>query len=281
MMTKKKTSRLTGIKFVWALPAIALLLFAFAEPSYRAKNSEPRGKEVTLETEPIQKTVKLAGLVLDENGEPLPGTSIVIKGGTTGQVTDMDGKFELEIPENASVVLSFVGKKTIVDAYEGIISGDEKKGVFYRKYKMMDNVIVIDTDIPPPPPPAPKTTGEKLVPPPPPKVVEVPLSSKGEKEVFFVVEDMPQFPGGYAELVAYISKMQKKIAVSKKVNGKAKIAFTVNAKGKVSDIKIVEKDNDAAGKGGVMIASEMPDWTPGKQRGKAVPVKYLLPVEFK
>ncbi len=55
----------------------------------------------------------------------------------------------------------------------------------------------------------------------------------------------------------------------------------VNKKGKVTDIKVVEKDNDASAKGAVKIASGMPDWTPGKQRGKAVRVKYLLPVEFK
>jgi TonB family protein len=75
--------------------------------------------------------------------------------------------------------------------------------------------------------------------------------------------------------------MQKKIASSKNIKGKAKVVFTVNPKGKVSDIKIVEKDNDAVAKGAVMIATKMPGWTPGKQRGKAVPVKFMMPVEFK
>ena len=115
----------------------------------------------------------------------------------------------------------------------------------------------------------------KDVPPPPPP----PASS--EKEVFFIVEDMPKYPGGFEALNEYIGKMQKKIAVSKKVKGTAKVAFTVNAKGQVNDIKVVEKDNDGAAKGAFMIAKEMKDWKPGKQRGKAVPVKYLLPVEFK
>ena len=59
------------------------------------------------------------------------------------------------------------------------------------------------------------------------------------------------------------------------------MSFTVDRNGKVIDIKVVEKDNDASAKGAVMIASGMPEWTPGKQRGKAVRVKYLLPVEFK
>ncbi len=282
MMTKTKTPFIKGIKFVWALPAIALLLFAFAEPQYRAKDVEPRGKEVLIENESSQKTVKLAGLVLDENGEPLPGTSVVIKGGTTGCVTDIQGKFELEVPEDASIVLSFVGKKTIKESYNGIISGTKKGDFFNRKYVMNDVVIEIFNsafkgDQPPPPPP-PKPVSEKEikdVPPPPPP------SQKGEKEVFYIVEDMPKYPGGFEALDDYISKMQKKIAVSKKVTGKAKVAFTVNNKGKVTDIKVVEKDNDGAAKGAVMIASAMPEWTPGKQRGKSVPVKFLLPVEFK
>ena len=55
----------------------------------------------------------------------------------------------------------------------------------------------------------------------------------------------------------------------------------MNGKGKVIDIKVVDKENDGAAKGAVAIASGMPDWAPGKQRGKAVPVKYLLPIEFK
>ena len=118
-------------------------------------------------------------------------------------------------------------------------------------------------------------------PPPPPQIKELPLPANGEEEVFYIVEDWPKYSGGWEAMQDYITKMQQKIAQGKDVKGKAKVLFTVNANGKVTDIKIVEKDNDAAAKGAVMIASEMPDWTPGKQRGKAVPVKYLLPVEFK
>ena len=92
---------------------------------------------------------------------------------------------------------------------------------------------------------------------------------------------MPHFPGGYYARQDYILKMQQKIAQAKGIKGQAKVLFTVNVKGKVTDIKIVEKDNEGAAKGAVMLVSGMPDWTPGKQRGKAVPVKYLLPVEFK
>jgi hypothetical protein len=43
---------------------------------------------------------------------------------------------------------------------------------------------------------------------------------------------------------------------------------------------VVEKDNEGAARQAIRIVSEMPDWTPGKQRGKPVPVKYILSLEF-
>ena len=62
---------------------------------------------------------------------------------------------------------------------------------------------------------------------------------------------------------------------------KQKLVSPFQHREKVTDIKVVEKDNDAAAKGAYAIANEFPDWKPGKQRGKSVSVKYMLPVEFK
>ncbi|MEE4284535.1 MAG: energy transducer TonB, partial [Mariniphaga sp.] len=214
-------------------------------------------------------------------GEPLPGTSIVIKGTTVGTVTDLNGKFELEVPEKSNIVLSYVGKKTIEDSYGGITSELKSGKGYTRKYVLEDVVIEIHNkayigDQPPPPPP-PKPAAEKVVkdvlPPPPP-------SQTGEQEIFYIVEDMPKYPGGFAGLEKYYTEMQQKIARSEGVKGKAKVAFTVDTNGKVTDIKVVEKDNEGVAKGAIQIVSEMPVWTPGKQRGKSVPVKYLLPLAF-
>ena len=282
MMTKKKTSRLLGIKFVWTLPVLALLLFAFAEPIYRVKEPVITDNDISIREAIGQKTVKMHGIVLDENDKPLPGTAVVIKGTAIGTVCDLDGSFKLEVPENAIIVLSFVGKKTIKDSFLQISSAKKVDGVFYKKYKMEDAVIVIHNRAfigeqpPPPPPPKPVSEREvKNVPPPPP-----PLQTGGD-EIFYVVEDMPKYPGGFPALEEYYTKMQYKLVQAKGIKGQAKVAFTVNGKGKVTDIKVVEKDNDGAAKGAVLIANGMKDWTPGKKRGKAVPVKYLLPVKFK
>ncbi len=288
MMTKKKTPNFKRAKFAWILPIVALLLFAFAEPQYRY--AEPELSVDGISTpEPVQKkTVKLAGLILDENGDPLPGTSVVVKGMTIGTVSGMDGTFKLEVPENKSIVLSFVGKTTVEDKFSGITSGHKTDNVFNREYQLKDDVIYIgaarelksEREVPPPPPPPKKEKlikgdASKMDPPPPP-----PPPKNGEA-VFFIVEDLPAYPGGSDALNNYVYKMQKKVSTQKKVKGNAKVLFTVSPTGTVTDIKVVEKDNEGAGKGAYLIAKEMKNWTPGKQRGKAVPVKYLMPVEFK
>ncbi|HSO85290.1 MAG TPA: M56 family metallopeptidase [Draconibacterium sp.] len=277
MMTKKKTSASRRIKFAWALPAIALLLFAFAEPNYLSNEVSNQVQKDSNETAPAEKTVKIVGLVLDEANEALPGTSIVIKGSTVGTVSDSNGKFELEVPEKSSIVLSFVGKETLVEHYTQITSGELKEGAFYKKYVLKDAVILLGPGTLFSQPPKAKGGKDKLVPPPPPPP---PVAKIGDKEVFYVVEDLPQYPGGSEALSSFVFEMQQKLAQEKGIKGKGKVAFTVNGKGKVTDIKIVEQDNEGVGKGAVTIVSEMKDWTPGKQRGKSVPVKYLMPVEF-
>ncbi len=284
MMTKKKTPHIRGVKFMWALPALALLLFAFAEPSYRAKEVLIDAPGISLQENVSEKTMKITGkVIMKETGKPLAGASIVIKGTTVGTVADIDGNFKLENPGpkvdangrlSTNVVVSFVGLRTVENTI--YTSGSAVDNATFN-FEMEEEIIGIGK-------------AEKLIPvkekerlvngdaskmaPPPP-----PPPAKGE--IFFVVEDMPEYPGGSEALNNYAYKMQQKIVKEKGVKGEAMVLFTVNAKGKVSDIKVVKSDNDAAAKGAVQIVSEMPDWTPGKQRGKPVPVKYMIPIEFK
>jgi len=146
--------------------------------------------------------------------------------------------------------------------------------------KMKEGVFVIDPNAlvaPPPPPPPPsikKDNSGQIPPPPPPPVIS-------EEEVFIVVEELAKYPGGFPALGAHIAEMQKKLDQSGRLSGKSKIAFTVSETGKVTNVKIVEQDNDEVGKAAASIVMNMKDWTPGKQRGKTVPVNYLLPVTFK
>lgn len=68
------------------------------------------GKAVFGQT--VNQARSIAGTVLDENGDPMIGVSVLIQGTTIGTITDFDGKFTLEVPENATLVISYIGYKT-------------------------------------------------------------------------------------------------------------------------------------------------------------------------
>lgn len=68
--------------------------------------------ESSLISQIIHQAKSVTGTILDENGEPMIGVSVLIQGTTTGTITDFDGKFSLEVPENASLVISYIGYKT-------------------------------------------------------------------------------------------------------------------------------------------------------------------------
>lgn len=75
--------------------------------------------------------------------------------------------------------------------------------------------------------------------------------------------------------------MMQKLVKDENVKGKARVLFTVDQKGKAGNVRIISKDNEGAAKGVVTIIENMERWSPGEQRNKAVPVDFILPLEFK
>ncbi len=74
----------------------------------------PAGIPVATEAEAIQQTKAIKGLVKDENGEPVPGASVYVKGNNKlGTVTDIDGRFSLNVPAGQTLIVSFIGYQTI------------------------------------------------------------------------------------------------------------------------------------------------------------------------
>jgi hypothetical protein len=288
MMTKKKTPKIKRYKFVWALPAIALLLFAFAEPAYKVKEAETKIENSFSILQKGEKEFVIHGKVIEEeSGEPLPGASILIKGTPIGTVSDRDGTFTLVDPNpkvdantgalSAEIVVSFVGFETLVNKISEAGNATEnnkytfkmKEGVIYASACFADYEIL--------PPAGQESKNEKLAPPPPPP----PPPSVDGKEVFYIVEELPAFPGGSEALTRYVYGLTKKQASKNNLKGKAKIGFTVNARGKVTDVKIVEADNAKVGKAAANIIGTLPNWKPGSQRGKNVKVNFIIAMEFK
>lgn len=103
-----------------------------------------------------------------------------------------------------------------------------------------------------------------------------------EATVFFIVEEMPQFPGGPAELNKYIAQSVKYpvIAQENGIQGRVYISFVVNSKGKIENVKVARGVDASLDKEAVRVVESMPDWKPGKQGNKAVKVSFTIPVNF-
>ena len=104
-----------------------------------------------------------------------------------------------------------------------------------------------------------------------------------EEEIFMVVEESPEFPGGYEAYMQYLKKNIKYPAICRENNiqGRVIVSFVVNKDGKIVDAEVVKGVNPSLDKEALRVISTMPNWKPGKQRGKPVRVKYSSPVNFR
>ena len=104
-----------------------------------------------------------------------------------------------------------------------------------------------------------------------------------EEEIFMVVEDAPEFPGGTQALLDYLRKNIKYPAICRENNiqGRVLVSFVVNKDGAIVDPEVVKGVNPSLDKEALRVISGMPKWKPGSQRGKPVRVKYTVPVNFR
>jgi protein TonB len=104
-----------------------------------------------------------------------------------------------------------------------------------------------------------------------------------EQEIFQVVEEMPEFPGGMAECMKFLGKNIKYPTISQEngVQGKVIVQFVVNKDGSVVDPVVVRSVDPYLDKEALRVINTMPKWKPGKQRGKPVRVRYTVPVTFR
>lgn len=117
-------------------------------------------------------------------------------------------------------------------------------------------------------------------------VIAPPVQAEEEEEevVFVIVETMPEFPGGQQALFKYLSENVKYPAIAQEngIQGRVICQFVVNKDGAIVDVEVVRSGGDPSlDKEALRVIKSMPKWKPGKQRGKAVRVKYTVPVNFR
>ena len=103
------------------------------------------------------------------------------------------------------------------------------------------------------------------------------------EEVFVVVEQQPEFPGGQAALMKYLNSSIKypQVAQDNGIQGRVITQFVVEKDGSITDVQVVKGADPSLDKEAIRVVKAMPSWKPGQQQGKKVRVRYTLPVVFR
>ena len=281
MMNKKRTREIGRTKYLMFLPLAALLMTisnieAVARTTKEmakdvieaveenlASNSTTPEMEVATETAPLEtpvpqqdkdKLMNYKGVVVDKDGKAVEGAEFFIDEDNKlpqGQsyVTGKNGNFSFKAFENAKMIV--IWKK------DGKMMGVP---VAVNKENNSNMKIVMDR--------------EWLNPP----------ADDPDNPVFEVVEQMPEFPdGGMSGLMQFLSKNIRYPVNAQKngTQGRVTVQFVVNADGSISNIGIIRGVDPELDGEAVRVISTMPNWKPGMQKGKAVRVKYTVPVMFR
>ena len=287
MMLKRKSNPWARLKYLYVLPLAAASVAVFARPEVSNKLDEissakvseltsiVKADEVKSAENPLRQRVKISGKVVDaKTGKALAGVTIFAKG-TDGRIasatmSQKGGKFEFETYEGLALQFSFVGmqdqsvivpqggaKSLTVQMAEAVMSLTEMEVVAYAS-----------------------ETKEEL---PPVLLADTKSGQDNDDAVFVVVESQPEYPGGMGELMKFLSKNIKYpvAAQQARVQGKVVVEFLVGTDGSISDIKVKRSVNPELDAEAVRVIGLMPKWRPGEQRGKAVSVRYEMPIVFR
>lgn len=287
MMMKRKSNPWARLKYLYVLPLAAASVAVFARPEVSNKLDEissakvseltsiVKADEVKSAENPLRQRVKISGKVVDaKTGKALAGVTIFAKG-TDGRIasatmSQKGGKFEFETYEGLALQFSFVGmqdqsvivpqggaKSLTVQMAEAVMSLTEMEVVAYAS-----------------------ETKEEL---PPVLLADTKSGQDNDDAVFVVVESQPEYPGGMGELMKFLSKNIKYpvAAQQARVQGKVVVEFLVGTDGSISDIKVKRSVNPELDAEAVRVIGLMPKWRPGEQRGKAVSVRYEMPIVFR
>lgn len=117
-------------------------------------------------------------------------------------------------------------------------------------------------------------------------IPEVPMEDESgldELVEFWDLSTIPSFIGGEKAMFRYIKEkiVYPKIPKMNNVDGKVFVSFVVNKKGEITDVKVERGVDPYLDNEALRVIESMPNWSPGKQRGKPVNVSYVLPINFK
>lgn len=283
MMLHKKSSRASLLKLLALLPIVGTTLalqaetvndYVYQQPPKKLVKKGTHNAEVEVngqvievvkeeKTATMEKKIEAAEKQVDEEAPKLvfgeangPEPLIVIDGkvATVEQLKALDPK----VIDNMSVVKN----EELKAEYARRFNADTSNGILFIETK--DYVSQRDSK----------------------DVVEAPVTvpeEKDEEEPYDMVEQKPEFPGGVQGLMQFLSaNIHYPVAAQTAgKQGRVVVQFVVEADGAVSSAKVVRSISEDLDAEALRVVNAMPRWTPGKHKGKAVRVKYTLPVSFR
>ena len=284
MMIKKKSNPWARLKYLYVLPLAAVAVAAFARPEVSNELNEissvkvndltsiVKTEEVKSEENSLDEKFDVTGQVLEATSKkPIQGVSILVRGTTAGTLTDEDGKFGLPVSKGDVLLFSFIGLQT-----QSVVVKDKSSIVVYMKddVQSMEEMVVVGRG----------TEESKQAP--KVKYTEVKVDeseAKPSDATFQVVEEMPEFPGGMQACMVFLAKNIKYpvSAQEAKIEGRVIVQFIVKKDGTIADPIVMRGVSPELDAEALRVVSLMPNWKPGRQRGKTVNVKYTIPIMFR
>ena len=268
MMNKNKSSRNSLMRYAFLIPVAGVLVIS---GNVQAVVNKVKNELIALPSVSQQDALKVSGQVVTSDGNPLPGTSIIIQGTHIGTIADQNGNFSLPMQPDQQLHISYVGFKS--EVVKPNRDGKPLKVVLVESPVLQDELVVVGYAAKTPK--AERKSTENVD-------VKQGKALAGEP-VFTVVEDMPTFPGGEQALMQYLARSIKYpvLAQESGTQGRVIVSYIISPEGKITSPQIVRGVDPELDKEALRVVSAMPDWNPGKQRGKAVAVKYMLPITFR
>lgn len=111
-----------------------------------------------------------------------------------------------------------------------------------------------------------------------------PVEEPGEdpNKVYTIVEQQPEFEGGTSAMYKFINKNTKYPATARRmgIEGSVFVSFVIDTEGKISEVQTVKGISADCDKEAMRVIQSMPRWKPGKQNGRAVKVRFVVPIKF-
>lgn len=285
MMKNQSNSPWARMKVLYTLPLVVALLSAFASPVMTSCTSKEKKADNKLANVMVGGENPFLVFIFEDNSEisiqgkhlncdGTPNFDYLAACGLTDE--NIDGISVLQSKEskaifgaagaNGAIHFKVKGKtvKDMVSAlaeYAKAIGSTEPLKVSIKKPATIDEIQAVGY--------SPAPTAER--------------KAEEQGEIFQVVEEQPMFPGGMQELMKFLqtSIRYPKEAQERGIQGRVVVQFVVNKDGSICDEHVVRSVDPQLDAEALRVVRSMPNWTPGKQRGEAVRVRFTLPVTFR